>query len=351
MHGVEKSEMESLITGRLLAWYDSYGRDLPWRIKGGLGNPYHVWLSEIMLQQTTVTAVKPYFETFIQRWPSFEHFAQASEEEVMNAWAGLGYYSRARNLLKAAREVAAHHGGELPGDEKSLLNLPGIGPYTAAAIAAIAFGRRAVVMDGNVERVMARYHGIDTPLPHAKPVLKQLADKHTPHERAGDYAQAVMDLGATICTPKSPKCLICPVRSSCRAHFLNKEEAFPVKGPKKAKPSRRGLAFFVLDAGNIFLVRRPPKGLLGSMLALPSSPWETDLSIENAFQHAPQGFQGKILPGHVEHVFTHFRLELHVAVGQVSHIKTEGQWLNVEKAIHDLPSVMKKAVRYAQAAL
>ena len=232
---------------RLLAWYDANARDLPWRIPpqrsraGDRPDPYHIWLSEVMLQQTTVAAVIPYFDHFTQRWPTVADLAAAEDADVMGAWAGLGYYARARNLLKCARAVAAE-GGRFPGTEADLAQLPGIGPYTAAAVAAIAFGRRAVVVDGNVERVMARIHDVETPLPDAKSLLRELADAATPDTRPGDYAQAVMDLGATVCTPRSPSCGICPWADGCAARKAGTAAALPRKRPKAPKPIRHGIA-------------------------------------------------------------------------------------------------------------
>lgn len=350
MYKAEKPELEMPISAAVLNWYDEFARELPWRRPAGEADPYHVLLSEIMLQQTTVAAVIPYFQEFTRRWPDLISFSKAGDDEVMNAWAGLGYYSRARNLLKAAREICDKFNGVIPWDEAVLLELPGIGPYTAAAISAIAFDQHGVIMDGNVERVIARYHGISTPLPGAKKELKALATAQTSAERPGDYAQAIMDLGATICTPKSPKCLICPVNKGCVARHLSKQEAFPVKAPKKEKPLRTGLAYFSCRGDEIFLIRRPDKGLLGGMLALPCSNWETGLMPEAALNNAPHGFSGHIIKGYVTHIFTHFRLELHVAMGDVKTELGEGQWLPISHAVDNLPTVMKKAVKHALAA-
>jgi len=347
MYKAEKRELETPISKRLLDWYDNHARELPWRAPAGQADSYHVLLSEIMLQQTTVAAVMPYFQEFTRRWPDLESFAQAPEEEVMNAWAGLGYYSRARNLVKAAKEIVENHGGVVPGDEKTLLTLPGVGPYTAAAISAIAFDQYSVIMDGNVERVIARYHSVATPLPEAKKELKELAARHTSVGRPGDYAQAIMDLGATICTPKSPKCLICPIRLSCKAHFLSKEEVFPVKPPKKEKPIRGGIAFFARKGEEILLIRRPAKGLLGGMLALPGSDWEVDFDLPTALSSTPFKIDGRLLPGHVDHVFTHFRLRLHVVIGDNIKEPDGSQWVAVQQALKNLPTVMKKAVKHA----
>lgn len=347
MYKAEKCELETPISKRLLDWYDDHARELPWRAPAGEADSYHVLLSEIMLQQTTVAAVIPYFQEFTRRWPDLMSFANAPEDEVMNAWAGLGYYSRARNLVKAAKEIAQNHGGAVPGDENVLLTLPGIGPYTAAAISAIAFDQYSVIVDGNVERVIARYHGVETPLPVAKKELKELATQHTPDDRPGDYAQAIMDLGATICTPKSPKCLICPIRPSCKAHYLSNEEAFPVKPPKKEKPIRSGVAFFARRGEEVLLIRRPSKGLLGGMLALPGSDWEVDFNLPEALSSTPFKSDSRILPGHVDHVFTHFRLRLHVMAGEGMTEPDDSQWVPVQQALNSLPTVMKKAVKHA----
>jgi A/G-specific adenine glycosylase len=280
----------------LLCWYVVDKRCLPWRAESGAAaDPYRVWLSEVMLQQTTVAAVKPYFETFTSRWPTVAALGAADDAEVMAAWAGLGYYARARNLLACARTVTAKHGGAFPDSEDGLRALPGIGPYTAAAIAAIAFGRRAVVVDGNVERVISRLHALKAPLPQARPQIRALVDAMTPAEGAGDFAQAMMDLGATICTPRNPACGRCPVRSWCQAFAEGAPERYPVKAPRVARPHRQGKAWWLEHDGEVLLVRRPAKGLLGGMLALPEEP-----PAEADWEEA----------GAVEHVFTHFSLTM-----------------------------------------
>jgi len=267
----------------LLAWYDRHARTLPWRVApedgraGVRPDPYRVWLSEVMLQQTTVPAATGYFLAFTRRWPDVHALAAAPDEDILAAWAGLGYYARARNLIKCARQVVGEFGGRFPDDEAALGDLPGIGPYTAAAIAAIAFDRPAVVVDGNVERVMARLNAEETPLPDAKPALKSHAARLTPVTRPGDYAQAVMDLGATICTPARPACALCPWRGACQGHAKGIAAELPRKRPKPTKPVRLGHAWLVLDgAGDILTVRRPARGLLGGMLAVPTSDWGTD---------------------------------------------------------------------------
>ncbi|HYD13903.1 MAG TPA: A/G-specific adenine glycosylase [Allosphingosinicella sp.] len=280
----------------LLCWYVVDKRRLPWRAEPGeRADPYRVWLSEVMLQQTTVAAVKPYFEKFTSRWPTVEALAAAEDADVMAAWAGLGYYARARNLLACARAVAGEHAGHFPDDEAALLKLPGIGAYTAAAIAAIAFGRRAVVVDGNVERVVSRLHALKAPLPQARPRIRALVDAMTPAGGAGDFAQATMDLGATICTPRGPACGLCPVQGWCQAYAEGEPELYPVKAPKAPRPHRHGKAYWLEHDGEVLLVRRPAKGLLGGMLALPETP-----PAEADWEEA----------GAVEHVFTHFSLTM-----------------------------------------
>ena len=312
----------------LLCWYAVHKRDLPWRAKAGeTPDPYRVWLSEIMLQQTTVAAVKPYFAAFTARWPTVEALAAAADEEVMRAWAGLGDYARARNLLACARAVVAEHKGRFPDEQMALRKLPGIGAYTAAAIAAIAFGQRAVVVDGNVERVIARLKAIETALPQARPQIRALTDATTPDEQAGDFAQAMMDLGATICTPRNPACRSCPLREGCRAFALGDPARFPVKAPKAARPHREGTAYWLERDGKVLLVRRPAKGLLGGMLALPE-----ERPAQAAWRDA----------GAVDHVFTHFSLtmQLRCAEGEAD---AAGLWWPVERISEaGLPTLFAK---------
>jgi A/G-specific adenine glycosylase len=325
-------DMPKSIAEALLAHYDAHARDLPWRARPGHAapDPYRVWLSEIMLQQTTVAAVQPYFNAFVARWPNVAALAAADDADVMSAWAGLGYYSRARNLLTCARAVVETFGGVFPSDEAMLLSLPGVGPYTAAAIASIAFGQRAVVVDGNVERVMARLHAVEAPLPAAKPILRQLADQHTPDVRAGDYAQAVMDLGATICTPRAPKCLICPISSRCAA--TTDPTRYPVRAPKAAKPKRTDTAYWLTRDDRVLLIRRPPRGLLGGMRALPVG-------------DAPPIAGDWREAGQVEHVFTHFALTLSIKICTTESTQgLDGEWWPVEDIINaGLPSLFQKA--------
>ncbi len=303
---------------RLLAWYDRHRRVLPWRaLPGERADPYRVWLSEIMLQQTTVQAVKPYFEAFTRRFPRVEDLAASPPQEIMKMWAGLGYYSRARNLHACAKAVVADHGGRFPADAAALLKLPGIGPYTAAAIAAIAFDVRAVVVDGNVERVIARLHLVEDPLPQAKPEIRRLADAMTPQERPGDFAQAMMDLGATLCSPRSPSCGVCPFLDVCLARRQGAPETYPRKAPKGENPTRRGAAFVALRADGALLVRtRPPKGLLGGMTEVPTTEWTQNGVIPRDGVGAP--LPGRWRPaGSIRHVFTHFPLELAVFAAEL----------------------------------
>jgi A/G-specific adenine glycosylase len=307
-----------LIALDLLAWYDVHAREMPWRVPPGARaaglrpDPYRVWLSEVMLQQTTVAAVRGHFLRFTSLWPDVTALAAAQDGDVMAAWAGLGYYARARNLLKCARVVASTHGGRFPETEDGLRGLPGIGPYTAAAIAAIAFDRPATVVDGNVERVMARLHAVETPLPEAKGALTMLAARLTPARRPGDYAQAVMDLGATICTPRNPACGICPLRQPCVARAAGIAADLPRKVPKAAKPIRLGHAFVARrDDGAWLLERRADRGLLGGMLGWPGSDWG-----ENPAPIPPIPAEWRPLDAEVRHTFTHFHLRLSVSVAR-----------------------------------
>lgn len=340
------------VASRLLNWYDLNARDLPWRARPGAAAPpaYRVWLSEIMLQQTTVAAVKPYFEGFLARWPRVEDLAAAPIEEVMKAWAGLGYYSRARNLHAAARTVAAQ--GGFPDTEDGLRALPGVGPYTAAAVAAIAFGRRAVVIDGNVERVVSRLFAIETPLPGARSEIRLRTEAITPARRAGDFAQAMMDLGATLCTPKSPACAICPLMQGCLARQRGIAASLPRKGARAARPQRCGAAFWIERADGMVLLRtRPPKGLLGGMTELPGTEWREGFEPEASL--APLAAD-HIHAGAARHVFTHFELTLevfraHVPAGAAA---PEGcRWVALgDLGGEALPSVMRKAIAVATAA-
>ena len=341
--------------GKLLAWYDGHRRDLPWRAPpGARPDPYRVWLSEIMLQQTTVATVDGYFRRFLARWPTLSALAQAELDEVLHEWQGLGYYARARNLHKCARILAADHGGRFPDNEKGLRALPGIGAYTAAAIAAIAFGRPATVVDGNVERVVARLFGVEDPLPGVKAALYRLADELTPDRRPGDYAQAMMDLGATVCTPRSPDCGRCPLAADCAASRAGIARELPRRAAKAARPTRYGTAFWaVRPDGAVLLRRRAESGLLGGMMEIPSTDWtEEPPGNAEALDRAPAQADWRLLPGRVRHTFTHFHLELAVMAGRVGEgwSDADGVWVPVERlSEHALPTVMKKAVRQALA--
>ncbi len=339
----------------LLDWYDRNRRTLPWRAPPGeSADPYAVWLSEIMLQQTTVAAVAPRFRAFLQRWPSVEALAAAPLDDVLHGWQGLGYYARARNLHRCARILAEDHGGRFPDSEAGLRRLPGIGAYTAAAIAAIAFGRPATAVDGNVERVIARLYRVRAPLPGARTRLRDLAARLTPAERPGDHAQALMDLGATVCTPRRPACSLCPWAASCAAGAAGDPETLPARAAKKARPVRRGIAFWTRRPdGTVLLRRRPERGLLGGMMEVPSTPWrEEGWTLEHALAHIPAAGNWQLLPGSVAHTFTHFHLELAVAVAVAeSDSAIEGLWVTPNAmAGHALPTVMKKVVRHALAA-
>ncbi|MDR3435960.1 A/G-specific adenine glycosylase [Telmatospirillum sp.] len=345
----------SALAERLLAWYDHNARTLPWRsLPGAHADPYHVWLSEVMLQQTTVVAVAPYFRAFVERWPTVKDLAAAPLDDVLTAWAGLGYYARARNLHKCAQRVAEWRDGVFPDDEDALRQLPGIGDYTAAAIAAIAFGRPAVVMDGNIERVIARMFAVVEALPAVKPKLKALAGRLTPVDRPGDYAQAAMDLGATVCTPRQPACVLCPWRDACEGCRQGIADGLPAKQPKPERPTRRGIAFWVVRKdGAILLRRRPDTGLLGGMMEIPSTPWRDDppWELADAAAEAPVKTVWRPLPGLVRHTFTHFHLELTVVAG---HAKVpelaKGLWCQLDRLDeYALPTLMRKVVRHALA--
>jgi A/G-specific adenine glycosylase len=303
-----------------------------------------------MLQQTTVAAVRPYYEDFLARWPDVAALAAAPLDEVLTAWAGLGYYARARNLHRCAQLVTETLGGRFPEDEAGLRELPGIGPYTAAAIAAIAFGRPATPLDGNIERVVARLFAVATPLPAAKPELRQRAEGLTPPARPGDFAQAMMDLGATVCLPKRPKCGLCPLAQVCRGLAEGTAAALPRRAPKAPRPTRRGVAFWAINSdGAVLLRRRPESGLLGGMMEVPSTPWREDSwSTAEALAHAPFAAEWRPAPGLVRHTFTHFHLELAVWLGSAEDARVEGRWVDPAALGGEaLPSVMRKLAVHA----
>ena len=346
------------ISTLLLDWYDRHARDLPWRTgpvarrDGVRPDPYRVWLSEIMLQQTTVAAVKDYFHKFTTRWPYVTDLAAARDEDVMAAWAGLGYYARARNLLKCARVVTDDFGGRFPDSREALLTLPGVGPYTASAIAAIAFDAPETVVDGNVERVMARLHDIHAPLPGSKKELTERAADHTPTDRAGDYAQAVMDLGATICTPRNPACGICPLREPCAARANGTAAELPKKSPKKPKPVRHGVAYVARRRDGAWLLEtRPPQGLLGGMLGWPVTDWQEERA---PVDNPPIGADW-IDPGlEARHTFTHFHLRLVIRTADVpvDAVPDRGKFVPQDAfRPSDLPTLMRKVFDLAHATL
>jgi A/G-specific adenine glycosylase len=345
----------------LLAWYDRHRRKLPWRPPAGeRADPYRVWLSEIMLQQTGVKTVGPYFLKFLARWPDVTALARGSLDDVLRMWAGLGYYSRARNLHACAVAVLRDHGGVFPDTEEELRSLPGVGPYTAAAIAAIAFDRRTMPVDGNIERVVSRLYAVEEPLPQAKPLIRQLAatllaESRAGDEksRAGDSAQALMDLGASICTPKKPACPLCPLNEDCAVHARGDQETFPRKALKKTGELRRGAAFVVTRGEELLVRTRPEKGLLGSMTEVPGSEWRVGLDDKAALQQAPE-LKGITRwhrkAGIVTHVFTHFPLELVIYIASVpprTRAPEGMRWVPIATLADEaLPNVMRKAVTH-----
>jgi A/G-specific adenine glycosylase len=352
---------------QLLAWYDVHRRQLPWRARAGrTANPYHVWLSEIMLQQTTVQAVGAYYVKFLKAWPTVRALADAPQDDVLTAWAGLGYYARARNLHKAAKVVANELGGRFPDTAEALRKLPGVGGYTAGAIAAIAFDRREAAVDANAERVLARLFAIEEPMPKAKGRLREFGKSLVPEKRAGDFAQALMDLGSLICTPRRPACARCPWARGCEARKQGIQETLPRKAANMVRPLRRGAAFVARDAGGaMLLVKRPEKGLLGGMMQPPLGPWSAEFpSTQEALLQAPFVADWKKRPGIVHHGFTHFELEIEVYVtdsGPSSHgvgsrrvsasrntspVNGEGKWVQ-DLSLVALPTVMKKILHHA----
>lgn len=344
-----------VLQAALLDWFDRHRRVMPWRAaKGRRPNPYHVWLSEIMLQQTTVVTVGPYFMKFVGQWPTVGDLAAAELDDVLTAWAGLGYYARARNLHKCAQAVVTYHGGIFPAEEAALLDLPGIGPYTAAAIASIAFDRPAVAVDGNVERVVSRFDGIEEPLPLSKPAIKSGAARlAAKNPRPGDFTQAMMELGATVCTPRKPKCGLCPWQKDCAARKAGKAEDLPRKQPKKAKPAKFGKVYWIENAkGQIMIHKRTEKGLYQGLYQLPTTDWVTDKKKAALLHPDFIPLRGLVpLGASVRHSFTHFDLTLEIwQLKGMPAKKTAGGLIWVDPAILDryaLPSLMQKAVRLA----
>jgi A/G-specific adenine glycosylase len=342
----------------LLAWYDRHARKLPWRVppaarKRALRpDPYRVWLSEVMLQQTTVAAVGRYFEDFTARWPDIEALAAAPRDEVMKAWAGLGYYARARNLHDCAKAIVSHHGSAFPTTSAELRALPGIGDYTAAAIAAIAFDEPAAVVDANIERVLARQFAVETPPPAAKKELRVIQQRLTPALRAGDYAQAMMDLGAAICTPRKPACALCPISATCRAFATGSQQDYPRRAEKSPRPTRYGEAFVAMrEDGAVLLRRRADKGLLGGMAEVPGGEWTSRQNEIAPVSQVPIQAAWQRVPVKVAHVFTHFRLELNVYCARVGRMEKApaGCWWSPPATLAQeaLPSVMRKVIEAA----
>ncbi len=341
------------LSSQLLDWYGHHARVLPWRSRPGeVPDPYRVWLSEIMLQQTTVQAVKAYFAKFVSNWPSVEALAAAPLDDVLKAWAGLGYYARARNLHACAREVASRFAGKFPETESELRSLPGIGPYTAGAISAIAFGQPHAAVDGNVERVITRLYAIETPMPNAKPEIRARTQSLVPQSSPGDFAQALMDLGATICTPKSPDCRNCPWAEHCEGRLLGTAAGLPRKPVKMQVPTRRGVAFWIERGdGAVLLRRRPEKGLLGGMMEVPSTAWGE--AVPQTETQAPLAAEWTSVPGLVTHTFTHFHLELQVVkatriIDGTLRGNGDYRWTRREVLAGEaLPTVMRKVVALA----
>ncbi|MCA0449450.1 MAG: A/G-specific adenine glycosylase [Proteobacteria bacterium] len=347
--------MSTALAASLLAWYDRHARVLPWRVgpknRKTRPDPYRVWLSEIMLQQTTVVTVGPYFAEFLRRWPNVQALAKAPIDDVLAAWAGLGYYARARNLHKCARYVAEELGGVFPDTEEGLLTLPGVGPYTAAAIASIAFDVPAAVIDGNVERVITRVFKIETPLPAAKPEIRAAVAELVPDQRPGDFAQATMDLGATICTPRNPQCLLCPWKLACQA-CGGAPETYPRRTAKPKRPFKRAIAFVLFDAqGAVWVRKRADTGLLGGMLEVPSSEWKIGEIDETAARRAsPAALAWRKAPGEVRHGFTHFELEFAVWIAQARRSELRGGlWVAADEiGSVALPTLMRKVIDHAR---
>ncbi len=350
-----KPKAQRNFSERLLEWYSVQAREMPWRVMpenhalGERQNPYFVWISEIMLQQTQVATVKDYYLKFIQTWPTVQDLAGADREDVLKAWAGLGYYSRARNLKKCAEEIVENHAGEFPANFEALKKLPGIGDYTASAIAAIAFDQPVPVVDGNVERVVSRHNRIEDEFPKAKGLVKDILSRALDAQKPGEFAQAMMDLGATICTPKNPDCARCPINDDCRAFENGDQARFPRKQPKKAKPLRRGAAFVIRNSENqVFLCKRSESGLLAGMTQVPTTDWSASTDGETGENSLPFAANWR-QRGIARHTFTHFHLELEVwEANQVEQHPTEGWWSNpADLKSEALPTVMRKVLTQA----
>ena len=335
----------------LLTWYDNQGRNLPWRAKGEQTvNPYHVWLSEIMLQQTTVVTVIPYFLSFIQRWPTFQQLAEASLDDILHAWQGLGYYARARNLHLCAKKITNDYKGKLPTSSDELIKLPGIGPYTARAIAAIAFNEHVLPVDGNIARILSRLYAISIPLPDGMSEIQNAASAFAPQTRPGDFAQAMMDLGATVCIPRAPLCEKCPFQPTCKAHALGIAAELPLKNKKLVRPQKYTIAYILKrEDGAILLRKRPEKGLLGGMMGVPTSEWQLEkVESNNIGKDAPFTTHWKSLEGRINHSFTHFDLEVESYYGSICSKKAktlDGVWVFLHQLSHyALPKLFKKII-------
>ena len=327
----------------LLTWYATHRRDLPWRLTHS--NPYYTWVSEIMLQQTTVPTVIPYFQKFIEKWPAIENLARATLDEVLHAWQGLGYYSRARNLHKCAQEIVSNFGGKFPENEKILKTLPGIGDYTAAAICTIALNKPAIVMDGNIDRILSRLFLVKEELPKSKPILKKHAQKIMSHKNPGDYAQALMDLGSSVCTPTKPLCSTCPIKPHCKA-WDKAPETYPKKQPKKSKPQKHATLFWVEDEqGRVLIEKRPNKGLLGGLMGFPTSPWIEERTSSKDLNFSPIKTTWDPLDQQVTHTFTHFHLTFLVMKGTITK-PMDGTWVHpTDLHQHAFPTLMRKVIR------
>lgn len=336
----------------LLAWYDRHARDLPWRT-GGVSDPYRVWLAEIMLQQTTVPVVIPYYHRFLERWPTLAALADADRDDILAMWAGLGYYARAARLHECARMIVRDHAGRFPGTVAELKRLPGIGAYTAGAIAAIAFGQPETAVDGNVERVMARYLAVDELAHRRKRTIAEAVSDMVPHDRPGDFAQALMDLGSMVCTPRAPRCGACPLHGECRARQRGLVDSLPRRSPRKRRPWRQAIAFWLESAdGRVMLTRRRGQSLLGDMLEVPSTPWRDDAwTLREAMAHAPRPGNWSLLAGSVEHTFTHLTVTFRIATLPSAAESDDDRWHTREAfSALALPAMTWKIIDHVDAA-